>query len=172
MQRGLGHLRDVTRAILDQNRLDRAGQPLRPEDFEDLRLLFEPEAASRDQVLSWTVEAPAPLLAELPAAPVRQIVLNLLLNAGAAAGPHGQVDLCVTAAPDGLRLSISDSGPGFSPFDLARLMGSGPLPPGGGVGLRLVRDLVAGLDGSLRHDRQNGTTQVRVDLPVKERADV
>ena len=35
MQRGLSHLRDVTRAILDENRLGRVGQSLRPEDLED-----------------------------------------------------------------------------------------------------------------------------------------
>ena len=34
MQRGLSHLRDVTRAILDENRLGRVGQSLRPEDLE------------------------------------------------------------------------------------------------------------------------------------------
>lgn len=110
-------------------------------------------------------------MAKLPVAPVRQIVLNLLLNAGAAAGRAGKVGLSVTGEPGGLRLSISDTGPGFSSFDLARLMGSGPLPPGGGVGLRLVGDLVDALDGRLTHDRRAGTTEIRVDLPVLEPAD-
>ena len=40
MLRGLSHLRDVTRAILDENRLDRIGQALRREDLEDLRGLL------------------------------------------------------------------------------------------------------------------------------------
>ncbi|TRW92922.1 HAMP domain-containing histidine kinase, partial [Paracoccus sp. M683] len=70
MQRGLQHLRDVTRAILDQNRLDRAGQPLRPEDFEDLRLLFEAEAHRRAQMLDWRIEAAEKVLAQQPAAPL------------------------------------------------------------------------------------------------------
>jgi signal transduction histidine kinase len=170
MQRGLGHLRDVTRAILDQNRLDRAGQPLRPEDFEDLRLLFEPEAASRDQALVWEVEAPAPVLAGFPAAPVRQIILNLLLNAGVAAGRSGQVGLVATNGQNRLSLAISDNGPGLGPADLARLMASGPLPQGGGVGLRLVRDLVAGLGGAIRHERREGRTLIQVDLPVERDA--
>jgi hypothetical protein len=80
MLRGLTHLRDVTRAILDQNRLDRTGQPLRPVDFEDLRLLFEPEARAANRPWQWeavTAGDPA-ALASLPAAPVRQVTLNLL----------------------------------------------------------------------------------------------
>lgn len=171
MQRGLSHLRDVTRAILDQNRLDRAGQPLRPEDFEDLRLLFEPEAASRGQVLDWEVSAGAPTLARLPAAPVRQVALNLLLNAGAAAGQGGRVGLAVANGQDRLTVTIRDDGPGLGAADLARLLASGPIPPGGGVGLRLVHDLVAGLGGTIRHDRAEGRTEIRVELDLGGGAD-
>ena len=165
MQRGLGHLRDVTRAILDQNRLDRAGQPLRLEDFEDLRLLFEPEAHSRAQVLDWRVETGAAALAGQPAAPVRQVALNLLLNAGVAAGMNGKVGLTVTNGGGRLSLAISNTGAALTEADLARLMASGPLPPGGGVGLRLVHDIVAGLGGTLHHARADGQTVIRVDLP-------
>jgi signal transduction histidine kinase len=171
MQRGLGHLRDIARAILDQNRLDRVGQPLRPEDFEDLKLLFEPETASRSQILTWGQEATSPVLARLPSAQVRQIVLNLLLNASAAAGPSGQIALRVTEGQGRLYIKVCDSGPGFSSSDLTRLMGSGALPPGGGVGLRLVRDLVAGLNGSVRHVRADGRTSITVDLPLMESPD-
>jgi signal transduction histidine kinase len=167
MQRGLGHLRDVTRAILDQNRLDRAGQPLRPEDFEDLRLLFEPEVHSRGQALDWQVQVGAMELAGQPAAPVRQVALNLLLNAGTAAGVNGQVGLAVTNGGDGLTISVSNTGVAMSEADLARLMASGPLPPGGGVGLRLVHDIVAGLGGRLQHDRFGDQTVIRVDLPIQ-----
>jgi signal transduction histidine kinase len=167
MQRGLTHLRDVTRAMLDQNRLDRAGQPLRTEDFEDLRLLFEPEAARREQALRWQIEATDASLGKLPAAPVRQIVLNLLLNAGAAAGRSGNLGLTVRNGQDRLELSIHDDGPGLAPADLTRLMASGPLPPGGGVGLRLVHDLVAGIGGTIRHERRDGRTHIRVALPLR-----
>lgn len=166
MLRGLNHLREVTRAILDQNRLDRAGQPLSVEDFEDLRLLFEPETQQRGQRLIWEVAARPEAMAPLPAAPVRQVALNLLLNAGAAAGSGGQVGLAVTQGAGGLSLAIRDSGPGLSDADLQRLMGADPLPPGGGVGLRLVRDLVAGLGGRISHDHGGGATVIRVDLPA------
>ncbi len=166
MQRGLGHLREVTRAILDQNRLDRAGQPLRPEDFEDLRLLFEPEAHSRSQVLDWQVQVGAAALAGQPAAPVRQVALNLLLNAGAAAGLSGRVGLTVAKDGDALSISVRNTGVPMTEADLARLMASGPLPPGGGVGLRLVHDIVAALGGTLYHDRAGDQTVIRVYLPA------
>jgi len=44
---------------------------------------------------------------------------------------------------------------------------SGPLPPGGGVGLRLVHDIVEGLGGRLHHERTDGQTLIRVDLPSR-----
>jgi signal transduction histidine kinase len=166
MQRGLAHLRDVTRAMLDQNRLDRAGQPLRPEDFEDLRLLFEPEAHSRNLVLAWDVQAGAAALASQPSAPVRQVALNLLLNAGAAAEQGGEVGLVVSNGADRLSIAVSNTGGAMSEADLRRLLASGPLPPGGGVGLRLVHDIVTGLGGTLHHDRTEGRTVIWVDLPV------
>ncbi|MFN3281069.1 MAG: ATP-binding protein [Tabrizicola sp.] len=171
MQRGLSHLRDVTRAILDENRLDRVGQALRPADLEDLRLLFEPEVASRAQTLRWQVEAGPDELGSLPAAPVRQVVLNLLLNAGAAAGKGGEVALVVSAADDRLSFEVRDNGPGLGRSDLDRLLGSGPLPPGGGVGLRLVHDLVVRLGGEIRHERRDDMTHVCVVLPMRGRGD-
>lgn len=166
MQRGLAHLRDVTRAMLDQNRLDRAGQPLRPEDFEDLRLLFEPEAHSRNIALAWEVQAGTTALASQPAAPVRQVALNLLLNAGAAAGKGGEVGLKVSNGGDRLSIAVSNTGNAMGDADLRRLLASGPLPPGGGVGLRLVHDIVSGLGGTLHHDRADGRTVIRVELPA------
>ena len=168
MQRGLSHLRDVTRAILDENRLDRVGQALRPEDLEDLKLLFEPEVASRAQRLHWNVDAGSAGLARLPAAPVRQIVLNLLLNAGAAAGQDGEVGLEIAVDDGRLSVDITDTGPGLGQADLGRLLASGPLPPGGGVGLRLVHDLVSGLGGEIHHERVGDKTSVRVTLPLKD----
>jgi signal transduction histidine kinase len=166
VQRGLAHMRDVSRAILDQNRLDRAGQPLRPEDFDDLRLLFEPEASWRGLTLHWRIDAPAAVMVRLPATPVRQVVLNLLLDAAAAARDPGLVALQVTEDAQVLAIAVQDSGPGLGPDDLARLMEAGPVPQGGGVGLRLVHDLVASLHGTLHHDRVDGLTVITVALPV------
>jgi signal transduction histidine kinase len=166
LQRGLAHLRDVSRAILDENRLDRTGIPLRPEDFEDLKLLFEPEAHRNEQVLQW--DLPAASFVGPPAAPVRQVALNLLLNASAAAGPKGHLGVTVVSAPGQFALTIEDNGPGLSDADLERLVTAKPLPPGGGVGLRIVHDIVAALAGQIRHQRVGGITKITVELPLVE----
>jgi hypothetical protein len=101
----------------------------------------------------------------------RPFALNLILNAGTAAGRAGKIGLHVTGKTTGLRVLVSDSGPGVSPFDLARLMGTGPLPSGGGIGLRLVRGFVRALEGGFPSDSFARSTEIRLDLPLRKPAD-
>lgn len=164
LQRGLSHLRDVSRAILDENRLDRSGQALRAEDFEDLKLLFEPEAHRTGQTISWEISDAG--VGGPPAAPIRQVALNLLLNASAAAGPKGKLGVSVRSVPGRFSLTVQDNGPGLSEADLERLVGDRPLLPGGGVGLRIVHDIVAALSGRIAHERIDGQTRITIEVPI------
>lgn len=91
-------------------------------------------------------------------------MLNLCLNAAAAAGQGGAVELEMVAAPEALRLIVRDDGPGMSPEALHRLLGDAPVAPGGGVGLRLVRDLVRSLGGQIAHRREDGWTVLTVQF--------
>lgn len=166
LDRGLRHLRDVTRATLEQNRLDRQSTPLAPEDFDDLKLLFEPEVLRLGQSLDWDVTAPRGELSGLAAAPVRQIVLNLLLNAATAAATRGRVGLSVATADGRLVIRVSDSGPGMPEAGQHRLLTDDPVQPGGGVGLRLVRDLVRGGGGQVDYRRVAGTSEITAILPL------
>jgi signal transduction histidine kinase len=170
IDRGLRHLRDVSRVILEENRLDRSGRPLSRSDFEDLRLLFEPEVARRGQQLEWKIAGDDDILKGLPSAPVRQIALNLLLNASSAAPDGGMVSFRVHEEGNGLQLAVTDDGAGLSESARARLMSEAPVEPGGGVGLRLVRDLVTGLGGRVTCQRSEGVTKIAVLLPAGEKA--
>lgn len=167
LKRGLEHLRDVVRATLDHNRLDRSGAPLTREDLDDLRLLIGPEIKRQQQSLGWQINASENVMSRFAAAPVRQVVLNLLLNASTAAGIGGKVALNVSAIPGGIGFEIRDSGAGLTPEARSRLLSSTPIKPGGGVGLRLVHDLVTELGGTLSADRQNEMTRISVGLPVR-----
>ncbi|TCT10558.1 signal transduction histidine kinase [Tepidamorphus gemmatus] len=170
LDRGLRHLRDVSRVILEENRLDRSARPLSSTDFDDLRLLFEPETVRRRQRLGWQIPPPQELVGHYPSAAIRQISLNLLLNAASAAPEGGEVSFTVACTCDHLHLTVTDNGPGLSPAALDRLVSAAPLAPGGGVGLRLVRDLVLGLDGDILHERRDGRTLIRVIVPSREQA--
>lgn len=165
--RGLDHLREVTRAALDHNRHDRSAAMLRLEDMDDLRLLIEPEVGRQGQTLQWRVDDDVALPADLPAGPVRQIVLNLLLNASAAAGRGGCVGLAIDGGRDGLAMVVTDDGPGLPEAAVRRLTTSEAAAAGGGFGLRLVHDLVARLGGAVAHERREGTTRITVRLPLR-----
>lgn len=165
VDRGLRHLRDVSRVILEENRLDRSGRPLSVTDFEDLRLLFEPETTRRRQRLDWTVSAGNESLSSFPSAPVRQIAMNLLLNASSAAPEGGAISLRVLAHAGRIELIVMDDGPGLSDSARMRLLSEAPVEPGSGVGLRLVRDLVSSLSGSIQCERSEDRTAIQIDLP-------
>jgi len=169
LERGLRHLRDVARATLDQNRLDHAGRSFSAEDCEDIHLLILPELKRMSQRIDWSAPKDLPPGLDLPAAPLRQIMLNLLLNASAAAGTDGVVQLDACPAHDGLEIAISNSGPPMSDAARERLLSDVALSPGGGVGLRLVRDLVKGLGGTIALARGPDMTTIRVSLPAGQR---
>ncbi|EAQ26061.1 sensor histidine kinase [Roseovarius sp. 217] len=170
LDRGLRHLRDVTRVTLDQNRIDPESRGLSADDFEDLKLLIQPEVARQRLDLDWCVDLAAPTVCSTPAGPVRQIALNLLLNACAASGQSGRVGLHVSLQADALTLQVTNTGPDMPQAALDRLLADGPLSPGGGVGLRLVRELARGLGGCVGHARPDDVTLITVSLPMSQGA--
>jgi signal transduction histidine kinase len=170
IERGLKRLREVAQAALDHHRLDDAAAPLTPDDLDDLRLLISPEAARLDQRLDWSVEADPDALARWPATGLRQIALNLLLNASAAAGRGGRIGLAMDAGAGSLRLAVRDDGPGMDAASLARLTGAAPPPAGGGLGLRVVRELAQSLGGRIEHAREGAQTVIAIAFEDARRA--
>ena len=86
LERGLIGIRDVVRTTLAMYRSNQASRDLTATDIDDLGLLLVPEARRRSLSVSVTnrLQDDVPL----PSTPIRQAVLNLLLNA-VAAGPEG-----------------------------------------------------------------------------------
>jgi signal transduction histidine kinase len=116
------------------------------------------------------------------AAAVRQIVINFIENA-LKFGPDGQtvtvvIDLERPTAPEGagglLRLSVDDEGPGVPPADrdriwqpFVRLAEGGSAPAGTGLGLSVVRQLVAELGGRCAvGDAPGRGARFSIELPL------
>lgn len=149
LERGLMGIHNVVRASLILWRGEADIRPVSAADIDDLRLLIESEARRRDLILDWQQGIADSFPA--PAQAVRQIALNLLLNACAASPPGGRVTVRAGVAGGELTLSVADDGPGLPAEARAVLLDGRTegVPQSGGLGLwtiaRLVRDLGAGV---------------------------
>ncbi len=157
LERGLTGIHNIVRASLVLWRGGDDDRPLAPGDVEDLRYLIESEARRRDLLLDWRQDLSGHQ--PVPAQAVRQIVLNLLLNACAASPPAGAVRFEAVTEDGALRLTIADQGPGLPAEARALLTGSAPerLPPGSGLGLWTVGRLCASLGATVNLGGPPGT---------------
>lgn len=167
LDRGLRHLRDVVGVTLHQYRPDAGTARLSPDDLADLHVLFAPEARRLGLPVSWHVQIEDWDQVNLPSGPLRQIVLNLLLNAAATAGSGCEVSLSLCQSGSCLLLRVSDSGPGLPEGAAERLLKGGPVADGGGIGLTLAHELTRQLGGSLACHRVAGRTIVEITLPAQ-----
>ena len=166
LERGLLGIRDVVRAMLDTYRPRVSGLPLSRADFEDLRVLIGPEVRRLRQGLRWSVEEGSLDGLEVESGPVRQAVLNLLLNASVAAGPAGTVELTVRRVDDGLFISVTNDGAALPP-EMRRRLEKGEVPgAGGSVGLRIVNEMSQFLGGRIRVEDIDGATRIVLVVPA------
>ncbi len=168
IERGLKGIRDVVRSTLMTWRLDRESRPLDLQDLEDLKILAGPDIRNRELELDWDVQLSGPI--DIPASEIRQIVLNLLLNACRASEVGGQVSVQVRVSTAGLAIRIADSGPGMPEFAVRTLTdpstAPSPFASGHGLGLWTTRRLVSELGGDVAVETTQGKgTTVTVFLP-------
>ena len=142
----------------------------------DVWPLVEPAARHAGVELTWHCDRQdAPLRGD--AQQLSQLVINLLLNAIEAAatgkardGTPAYVSLELTREqPDGLRLTVSDSGPGPAGHVQDRLFEAfiTEKPDGVGLGLSVARQIVEQHGGSIRWSRSETMTSFVVDLPCQ-----
>jgi signal transduction histidine kinase len=167
LDRGMIGIRDVVRSTLAVYRVDRAPRDLSAEDVADLNLLVGPEARRKSVRVVFQNDLSG--TTRLPSTPVRQIILNLLLNAVAAAPVGSEVELTTRVADDRLVVTVSDHGPGLPEFAADLVARDLPAPvPSGGLGLWTVRKLLNELGGSITIQRVAETrTVVTIDIPFE-----
>jgi signal transduction histidine kinase len=98
---------------------------------------------------------------------LRQLLMNLVLNATDAAGPGGWVRIESIVEAQQARIRVIDNGPGppaeiidrlFEPFATGK-------PEGIGLGLAVARQIASNHGGSLEWSRRDGETCFEVRLP-------
>ncbi|MFA7504298.1 MAG: HAMP domain-containing sensor histidine kinase [Burkholderiaceae bacterium] len=165
MERGMRALTDVTDATLATHRSAVQGSRFGPQDLVDIRRLVAPKARRAGVELQVTSDLEGPL--PLAGGEVRQILLNLLLNAVEASPAGGRVRLHCAVTGTHLRLEISDEGGGL-PEDLADSLERGVEPrENAGLGVAVTVRLLQRLQGRVAVDARTGQgTRIVLDLPL------
>lgn len=115
------------------------------------------EVLAQDKRLSFAVDVPEGLRAEVDPAKVRRVLLNLLSNAFKLTPDGGRVRLAVRAEEERLFVEVADSGPGIPPgereavFERFRQLDGGETRRfgGTGLGLAIAREFVVLHGGSI-----------------------
>ena len=171
VERGLKGIRDVVRAALMSYRAERDERHLSHDDIEDLKLLISPEARRRGVLLQWRNELQGQVA--LPANTVRQIILNLVLNACQATPQDSWAAVSIVETSRAIELEIEDMGAGMPPAAVAMLTGTAnrpaPIGQGMGLGLWMTNRLIRELDGIVSVGKgPGGGTLVTVSIPTRQ----
>lgn len=168
IERGLMQIRDTVGALLVEAKVK--SRDLAPQDAEDARTLIEPQLRECGVRLVWNNRLGASL--PLPASSVRQVMINLLLNAVQASERGGEVlatieasatELCLAVANGGQILTDAQTEHLFEPFANAGERGRG-------LGLWVCYQIVRQLGGSIAVESEirdgSGRTIFTVRLPL------
>jgi signal transduction histidine kinase len=115
-----------------------------------------------------------PRLERAPVDPARlkQVLLNLLLNAREALSGPGTIRVATRRESTDYAISVSDTGKGIPDEDLPNIFDPffTQKPNGTGLGLSVARNIVEGLGGTISVRSQLGRgTEIELRLPMEPR---
>lgn len=169
LENGLLGIRDLVRSTLATYRADRPLRDLSASDLDDLRLMVKPETKRRNIALDWHVEIGDDV--EVPAVPIRDATLNLLLNACHVSREGGTVGIHAVVDSEKITIDVSDTGEGL-PDHIKEYLdrpgaGAAPLDRRSGLGLWIVKRLCDEIGGKLRVVTTSAAgTTLRLAVPL------
>ncbi len=169
LDRGLQQIRDTVSALLVEAKLK--SRDLIRQDFDDVRLLVTHEAHKKRVELAWSITAEDSL--PLPSTLVRQVLINLLLNAIQAAADGGHVSLRAAMDGDNLLIRVENDGKMLTPERMGTLFEpfSRFSEQGKGLGLWIIYQIVQQLKGEIKAGADGGVTHFLVLLPLAGQRD-
>ena len=164
IERGLLQIKETVSALLVEAKVK--GRNLSPQDIQDVLTLVTPMASKKALHIGWhsnlTEEVP------LPATQVRQIMINLLLNALKATMHQGNVNFDICIENGQLQLSVTNDGKMMSSEQINHLFE--PFTPstngGHGLGLWVTYQIVNQLGGQVNADNESDLIRFSVSIPI------
>ncbi|MBB3810101.1 ATP-binding protein [Pseudochelatococcus contaminans] len=168
LERGIVALEHVVDATLENYRARPEWRPLSRQDFEDLHLLVEADGRSREVAVALNIHMHETVA--VAALEVRQVVLNLLLNAVRASSKGDTVTLDARIHEDELVVTVEDQGSGLD-CGIAHAMESGVIETDGpGLGVAVIIRLVERLQGHVAiASTPNQGTRITLHFPLQDR---
>ncbi len=171
LERGLLQIKDTVGALLVEAKVK--SRDLSPQDLDDVRTLIEPQAREQEVRLRWDSQLTAPL--SLPSSSVRQVLINLLLNAVHASGPGGEVSVAITTTNATLSMVVVNGGQVLTDMQTAHLFEpfANADERGHGLGLWVCYQIARQLGGDITVESGMrdglGRTSFTVTMPVGTR---
>ncbi|MBI1285153.1 MAG: two-component sensor histidine kinase [Thiobacillus sp.] len=165
LERGLVQIKDIVAALLVEAK--GASRKLTWQDVEDAHTLLAEEARKRRVAWQWDNRLQGEL--DLPATPVRQVLINMLLNAVQAAGPEGRVEAHIQATDAELSIEVGNGGDTIPPEQMDSLFEpfASRKETGHGLGLWISYQIVTQLSGHIGVESRDGWTRFSVALPME-----
>ncbi len=165
LQRGLHQIRTTVAALVPQARVeDRA---LEIDDFADVVTLATSARGSRD--VEVTTEFDVQTALRVPSATMRQVMLNMLLNAVQAAGGAGPVHAVLRADATTVSFSVAHGGEQLTHIALAAIVAAESGEDPRGFGLWVCRELATQYGGGFDVDADHAPgTRVVFWMPNRE----
>ncbi len=163
--RGLQQIQETVSALLVECRME--PRRFTAADLEDIQRLVLADRAAAQVEIEWQggIDDDLPL----PANALRQILLNLTLNAVQAAGerPPGRVRVSLSLQPQALRILVENTGTPIPPRELERIFEPfhSNRPGGNGLGLWITYQIVEQLHGEILARSDEQITRFEVILP-------
>lgn len=169
LERGLSQIKETVAALLVEAKI--TSRQLAPQDVDDVRLLVAPSAHKQSTDIVWQSGFDGSLA--LPSTPVRQLLINLSLNAIQAAGQNGHVRVEVVQRDSILVISVENDGETLSPAQRERLFEpfARLSEHGNGLGLWICYQIVTQLSGDIHAESTGQLTRFIVTLPLDIRRD-
>jgi signal transduction histidine kinase len=166
LERGLAQIREIVAALLVETKV--RSRPLLAQDIDDVHTLLAPEAKKYE--VDWVWDNRAGDDSQLPATLLRQVLINLVLNALQAAGVAGQVGVRCVGSAQGLQIEVENSGAVISAELMKHLFEpfTGHNEEGHGLGLWVTHQIVEQLHGQIDVVSRDGLTRFSVTLPKGE----
>lgn len=165
LQRGLHQIRTTVAALVPQARVeDRA---LEIDDFADVVTLATSARGSRH--VEVTTELDVQTALRVPSATMRQVMLNMLLNAVQAAGDAGPVHALLRADATTVSFSVAHGGEQLTRIALAAIVAAESGEDPRGFGLWVCRELATQYGGGFDVDTRHAPgTRVVFWMPNRE----